>query len=246
MVLQAGDINTGACDQFRVLVPIARQHGAWVHVDGAFGFWAAASPRFAEAVRGCEQAHSWAVDGHKWLNVPYDCGYAFVADADAHRASMACHAAYVTHAAGGRDPLDWNPEWSRRARGFASYAALRHLGRNGVGGLVERCCDHARDLVAGIGRLPGAEILWPPTLNQGLVRFRRPGKGATERDHDERTNEVIDAIAASGEAFFSGTTWQGRKAMRVSVCSWRTTADDVDRTVRAIAAVLADLPRGGM
>ena len=199
VLLQAGEINTGAYDRFADLIPIARRHDAWVHVDGAFGLWAAASPRFRHLTEGVELADSWATDGHKWLNVPHDSGYAFVAHPEPHRASMSHRAAYLTHAETARDELDWNPDWSRRARGFATYAALRELGRNGVAAMIERCCDHAREIVDGIGRLPGAEVLWRPAINQGLVRFT----------DDRRTDEAIAAIARTGEAFFTGTTWRG-------------------------------------
>jgi glutamate/tyrosine decarboxylase-like PLP-dependent enzyme len=171
VLTQAGEINTGAYDPFDAIIPIAHRYGAWVHVDGAIGLWAAASPRFAHLVRGVEQANSWATDGHKWLNVPYDCGYAFVVDSEAQRASMAHRAPYLRHDANARDQMDWTPEWSRRARAFPTYAALRQLGRKGLAGLVERCSRHAHSLVTRIGGLPGAEMLWEPIINQGLVRF---------------------------------------------------------------------------
>jgi glutamate/tyrosine decarboxylase-like PLP-dependent enzyme len=229
VLLQAGDVNIGAYDAFETLIPIAKRYGAWVHVDGAFGLWAAASPLFRHLVKGVEAADSWATDGHKWLNVPYDCGYAFVAHPDAQRASMSYRAPYLTRAANARDQMDWTPEWSRRARGFSTYAALRQLGKSGVAELVERCCRHAHSLVTRIGSLPGAEMLWEPVINQGLVRF----------GDDRRTDEVIAAIVATGEAFFGGTTWRGRRAMRVSVCNWQTSDQDVDRAVKAVAAVLA-------
>ena len=240
VVLQAGDINIGAFDPFRAIVPIAKRHGAWMHVDGAIGLWANASPRyrhFAEGIEGCD---SWTTDGHKWLNVPYDCGYAFVAHPEPHRASMAYRAPYWAKQDGAREQLDWNPEWSRRARGFATYAALRQLGRNGIAELVDGCCAHAHALVTRIGALPGAELVWTPTLNQGLVRFPDPRPNATEADHDRRTDEVIASILATGEAFFGGTVWRGRRAMRVSVSNWRTSERDVDRTVNAVAQVLRD------
>ena len=239
VLMQAGDVNIGAYDSFQTLIPIAKRYGAWVHVDGAFGLWAAASPLFRHLVAGVEAADSWATDGHKWLNVPYDCGYAFVADPDAHRASMSYRAPYLTHAAKARDQMDWTPEWSRRARGFPTYAALRQLGRQGVAELVERCCRHAHSLVTRIGSLPGAEMLWEPVINQGLVRFPDPSPGASAADHDRRTDEVIAAIVATGEAFFGGTTWRGRRAMRVSVSNWQTSEQDVDRAVNATAGVLA-------
>src|ERR1700680_3005847 len=168
VLLQAGEINIGACDPFEKLIPIAKRHRAWVHVDGAFGLWAAASPVYRHLVAGVAEADSWATDGHKWLNVPYDCGYAFVRDAEAHHAAMSYRAAYLTHDAEARDEMDWNPEWSRRARGFPTYAALRELGRNGVAALVERCCKHAHSLVTLIGNLPGVEVLQEPTINQAL------------------------------------------------------------------------------
>ncbi|HEX7334121.1 MAG TPA: pyridoxal-dependent decarboxylase [Pyrinomonadaceae bacterium] len=239
VLLQAGDINIGAFDDFEALIPLAKRYGAWVHVDGAFGLWVAASSRYQHLVKGVEAADSWATDGHKWLNVPFDCGYAFIADADAHRSSMSHHAAYITHHEDARDEMDWNPEWSRRARGFPTYAALRQLGREGIAEIIERCCRHAHDLVMGIGSLNGAEVLWEPSINQGLVRFLDRSHGATEQDHDRRTEEVIAAIVASGEAFFGGTTWRGKRAMRVSVCNWRTSREDVERSINSVARVLA-------
>ena len=248
LVLQAGDINTGAFDAFEILIPVARRHGAWVHMDGAFGLWAAASPRYRHLTAGAVKADSWATDGHKWLNVPFDCGYAIVADREAHRAAMSHHATYLTHAEGSevRDPFDWNPEWSRRARGFPSYAALRQLGRNGIADLVERCCGYARELVTGIGNLPGVKVLSEPIINQGLLRFVDPKPGASDRDHDRRTDEVIAAIAASGEAFFTGSTWNGIRVMRVSVCNWQTTESDVQRAIAAVATVLERMRAGQM
>lgn len=234
VLLQAGDLNIGAYDSFETLIPLAHEYGAWVHVDGAFGLWAAASPRLRHLLRGVEAADSWATDGHKWLNVPYDCGYAFVANPEAHRAAMSHRAPYLIHASEGRDSIDYVPEWSRRGRGVATYAALRQLGRNGVARLVERNCDQARQIVNGIGALDGAEVLWEPAINQGLVRFLDPN-GA---DHDGWTEKVIARVVASGEAFFGATTWRGKRAMRVSVSNWRTTDDDVERTIAAVSRVL--------
>jgi glutamate/tyrosine decarboxylase-like PLP-dependent enzyme len=201
VTLQAGDISTGACDDFEALVPIAKARGVWVHVDGAFGLWAAASPKYKHLVQGVEQADSWTIDGHKWLSVPFDCGYAFVAHPEAHRASMCFSAPYFTLNNEVRDQMDWTPEWSRRARGFPTYAALRQLGRDGVADLIERCCRHARSLVTRIGQLPGAEVLCEPTLNQGLVRFLDLRSDATETDHARQTDLVICNVAASGEAY---------------------------------------------
>ena len=246
VLLQAGDINIGAYDEFEKLIPIAKCYGAWVHVDGAFGLWAGASPRFRHLVKGIDAADSWATDGHKWLNVPFDSGFAFVVDAEAHRASLSIRASYLTHAADALDQVDWNPEWSRRARGFPAYAALRQLGRDGVAELVERCCRHAHSLTTRIGALPGSEVLWEPTINQGLVGFLDEkvapsvsgGLLPAGAAHDRRTDEVIAAILKTGEAFFGGTTWRGRRAMRISVTNWRTTDADVDRVVNAVATVL--------
>jgi glutamate/tyrosine decarboxylase-like PLP-dependent enzyme len=238
VVLQAGDVNCGAFDPFPELIALAHEAQAWVHVDGAMGLWCNAVPELRHLLAGAERADSWATDGHKWLNVPYDCGYAFVAHPDHHRAAMEHHASYLVHASDVRDQLDWTPDHSRRARGFATYAALRELGRTGLCDLVARCCRHAHEIVTRIGGLPNSEAVCVPVINQGLVRFRDPRRGATDRDHDTRTDEIMAAINASGEAFFTGTTWRGRRCMRVSVSSWRTTADDVDRAVAATEAAL--------
>ncbi|MFM2288149.1 MAG: hypothetical protein RL684_1292 [Pseudomonadota bacterium] len=239
VILQAGDVNCGAFDDFEALVPLAQAAGAWVHVDGAMGLWAAASPAHRYLLRGAQRADSWATDGHKWLNVPYDCGYAFVAHPGPHRASMAARASYLEHAADARDALDWTPEHSRRARGFATWAALRELGRAGVAALVARNCAQATELVERIGALPGAAIVARPQINQGLLRFLDGMPGAGEAAHDRRTDAVIATINAGGEAFFTGSTWHGRRCMRVSVSSWRTSASDLDRAVAAAARALA-------
>jgi aromatic-L-amino-acid decarboxylase len=241
VLLQGGDLNIGAFDPFADLIPIARRHGAWVHVDGAFGLWAAASPKHRHLLHGVELADSWTNDGHKWLNTPFDCGYAFVADAAAHRGAFSHRASYTTFVDGARDQIDWNPEWSRRGRGVPTYAALRQLGRAGIADLVERTCAHAHALTTRIGRLPGAQMLWEPTINQGLVRFLDPRPGATDEDHDRRTDETIARIVASGEAFFGGTTWRRKRCMRVSVCNWQTSEADVDRAVSAVRRVLGNL-----
>ena len=238
VILGAADLNVGAFDAFAELIPAAKKAGAWVHVDGAFGLIARASRSKRHLMMGVDLADSWATDAHKWLNVPFDSGFAVIRDRAAHRASMAASASYITHGDSVRDQIDWNPEWSRRARGFAVYAALRELGRNGVEDLIDRSCVHASNLVSGIGELPGATVLWPPTLNQGLLRFFNPLPGASEEDHDRWTDEVIRGINETGEAFFSGTTWRGRRAMRVSVVNWRTTAEDVERAVAAASIVL--------
>jgi glutamate/tyrosine decarboxylase-like PLP-dependent enzyme len=182
-----------------------------------------------------EKAHSWATDGHKWLNVPYDCGYAFVAEPEAHRESMSYHASYLTHQNVARDPLDWNPEFSRRARGFASYAALRELGRNGLHEMVERNCDCAAAIVNGLRKLDGVEVLSEPIINQGLVSFR----DSSGRISDEWNDAVIAEIEREGTSFFSGTTWKSRRAMRISVSNWQTSMNDVQRTVAGVERALA-------
>jgi glutamate/tyrosine decarboxylase-like PLP-dependent enzyme len=238
VTLCAGDLNIGAFDDFEALIPLAKARGAWVHIDGAFGLWAAASARYRYLLAGARRADSWATDGHKWLNVPYDCGYAFVADKMAHARAMSYRASYISYAAEARDEADWNPEWSRRARGFSTYAAIRELGREGVSEMIERCCACAKSIVSRLGGLNGAQMLWLPQLNQGLVRFLDQRAGATSEDHDRRTDDVIARINAAGEAFFSGTTWHGRRAMRVSVCNWQTSDEDVERTVQSVAAIL--------
>ncbi len=239
VLVQAGDINTGVYDRFAEICLVAHHHGAWVHVDGAIGLFAATSPNYRHLTAGIEQCDSWATDGHKWLNVPFDCGYAFVAESAAQRASMSHQASYLTYDSGARDEMDWNPEWSRRARGFATYAALRQLGRHGVGEMVERCCRAAHELVMRIGALPGAEVVWEPIINQGLVRFLDGRAGATEADHAARTEQVIAAILRSGTAFFGPSTWRGRRVMRVSASSWQTTEQDVQLVVEEVARVLA-------
>jgi glutamate/tyrosine decarboxylase-like PLP-dependent enzyme len=237
VVLQAGDVNCGVFDPFVELIEVARTAGAWVHVDGAMGMWCNAVPELRHLLAGAERADSWATDGHKWLNVPYDCGYAFVAHPEDHRAAMEHRASYLVHAEDGRDQLDWTPDHSRRARGFATWAALRELGRSGLADLIARCCRHAYEIVTRIGGQPNARVMCVPQINQGLVRFFDPTPGATEADHDRRTDEMMAAINASGEAFFTGTTWRGKRCMRVSVSSWRTTESDVARAVAAAAAV---------
>ena len=223
---QAGEVNTGAFDPLDAIADIAAEHGAWVHVDGAFGLWAAASPRLRGLVRGAERADSWAVDSHKWLNVPYDGGLAIVADREAVRGAMGVRASYLPQD-DGREPFDYVPEMSRRARGVPVYAALRSLGRNGLADLVERCCALARRLAAAMDDVPGAEVLNEVVLNQVLVRFG---------DDDARTRAVVEAVQRGGEAWLGGTVWRGRAAARVSVSNWATTEDDIDRLAAALAA----------
>jgi glutamate/tyrosine decarboxylase-like PLP-dependent enzyme len=243
VLLQAGDLNIGAYDCFAELIPLAHRYGAWVHVDGAFGLWANASARHRHLLAGVEHADSWATDGHKWLNVPYDSGFAFVAQPKAHRDAMSYTASYISANDQVREQTDWNPEWSRRGRGFAVYAALRQLGRHGVAALIENCCDAAHRLVAGITALPGVELMWEPRINQGLVRFLDPRPAASDCDHDQWTDAVTSAVLESGEALFSNTTWRGKRCMRVSVCNWQTSAQDVARAVAAVGAVLYESRR---
>ncbi len=230
LCLQAGDLNTGAFDPFEPACRLAHQHRAWVHIDGAFGLWAAASPRFRHCLAGASEADSWATDGHKWLNLPHDSGFVFVADARAHQAAFGQATSFALLAEGTRRQLDWNPEWSRRARVFAVYAVLRSLGRSGVAAMIERCCDIATALVSALGALPGASVVAMPLINQGLVRFW---------DDDDLTDRVADAVRQSGIAWFGTASWQGRRAMRISVCNWRTSLDDVAPTVQAVASAMA-------
>jgi glutamate/tyrosine decarboxylase-like PLP-dependent enzyme len=230
--LQAGNVNTGACDDVGAACDAADDSGAWVHVDGAFGLWAAASESKRHLVSGMERADSWGVDGHKWLNVPYDTGYVFCADGEAHAASMSYTAAYlVGHGSGPvRAPSDYVPESSRRARGFATWAALCELGQEGLADLVDRCCALARRFGDQLGAIDGVEIANDIVLNQVLVSF----------GSDERTDRVIDAIQRDGTCWMGGTTWRGRRLMRISVSNWSTTEADVDRSVAAIRRLLGE------
>jgi len=230
LCVQAGNVNTGAIDPLDAICDAASEAGAWVHVDGAFGMWAAASPSLSHLTAGIERADSWATDAHKWLNVPYDSGLVFCAHPAAHKAAMGTQASYLVRSENQeRDELDWNPEASRRARGFPVYAALRSLGRSGVADLVDRCCAHARRFAGALGREPGVEVLNDVVLNQVLVRFLDDGG-----EHDARTRAVIEAVQEDGTCWLGGTTWQGKGAMRISVSNWSTTIEDVDRSVAAI------------
>jgi glutamate/tyrosine decarboxylase-like PLP-dependent enzyme len=224
---QAGEVNTGSFDPFEPIADAAEAAGAWLHVDGAFGLWAAASPRFAHLVAGAERADSWAVDGHKWLNVPYDSAFALCARPEPHKRSMSVRAEYLMHSdeGGPRDAGDWTPEFSRRARGFTVYAAIRSLGRSGIAELVERCCDHAARFAQEIPSA-GAEVLNEVVLNQVLFRF----------ESDERTTAILRRVQESGEAWMTGTVWDERQAIRLSVSNWQTTDEDIDRTLAAFRA----------
>jgi glutamate/tyrosine decarboxylase-like PLP-dependent enzyme len=227
---QAGNVNTGAVDPLAPICDAAADRDAWVHVDGAFGLWAAASPALRHLVAGLERADSLAVDAHKWLNVPYDSGLAFVTRPDAHPAAFTKVAAYMLAGqTGERDADAFTPEASRRARGLPIWAALRSLGRAGVAELVERCCRHARRFAAALDQADGVEVLNEVVLNQVLVRFPDPGG-----DHDGRTREVVGRIQDDGTLWLGGTAWHGMAAMRLSVSNWRTTDEDVDRSVEVI------------
>jgi glutamate/tyrosine decarboxylase-like PLP-dependent enzyme len=229
---EAGNVNTGSFDPLDEIADAVAGTGAWLHVDGAFGLWAAASPRFRHLVAGAERADSWATDAHKWLNVPYDSGIAFCAHPASHRAAMSVRASYLEQvdAETARDAMDWNPEFSRRARGFPIYAAIKALGQEGIAALVERCCDHATRFAELLGSDPGVKILNDVVLNQVLVRFG---------DDDEATRATIAAVQDDGTCWLSGTVWQGRAAMRISVSNWRTTKDDVERSAAAILEAAA-------
>jgi aromatic-L-amino-acid decarboxylase len=246
LVLNAADLNIAAFDPFEELIPLAKESGAWVHIDGAFGLFARASKQKFHLTAGLELADSWATDGHKWLNVPFDCGIAIVKDRQAHREAMTISASYIAPETQARDQIDWNPEWSRRARGFTVYAALRELGKDGVADLVDRTSRHCHAIVTEIDKIHGAKMLFEPQLNQGLVRFLDLREGSAEEDHDTRTDAVIAAINATGEAFFSGTTWNGKNAMRVSVVNWRTNDEDVRRTIQAVRHVVKELQKSDL
>jgi glutamate/tyrosine decarboxylase-like PLP-dependent enzyme len=240
---QAGNVNTGAFDPFDELIPIAHERGAWVHVDGAFGIWAAAVPSMRDLMRGYEAADSWSTDAHKWLNVPYDSGLVFVRDAAAQHAAMTLGAAYYVETGGSeRDNYNWVPESSRRARGFAVLATLRSLGRSGVVELIERNRGLARRMAEHLRSAPRARVLNDVVLNQVLARF----DGADASDDaagDVRTRAIIAEVQRDGTCWLGGTTWQGRSAMRFSVTNWQTTEADIDRSADAILRSVASIDR---
>jgi glutamate/tyrosine decarboxylase-like PLP-dependent enzyme len=233
---QAGEVNTGSFDPLVDIADACEAAGAWLHVDGAFGMWAAVSPRLRHLVAGLERADSWTTDAHKWLNVPYDSGIVLCAHPESHRRAMTVQAEYLIQDEGQqrvRDQVDWVPEFSRRARGFAVYAALRSLGRAGLVELVERGCVQARRFADQIAELPGVELINEVVLNQVLFRF----------EDEERTDAALAAVQAGGEVWLSGTTWDGRKAIRVSVSNWQTGDEETDLVVDAFRrAVEAPLP----
>lgn len=234
---QAGNVNTGAFDPIDEIATITRERGAWLHVDGAFGLWAATSPKLNALTKGLERADSWATDAHKSLNVPYDSGIAIVRDRTAHFTAMTATAAYLVKSADDRrDPEDWTPEFSRRARGFAVYAAIKSLGRRGVREMIERSCAQAKAMAERLKQGSGVEILNEVVYNQVLVRFHPAGGG----DPDAHTRAVIDRVQQDGTCWLAGTTWQGKGAMRISVSGWNTTDDDIARSAEAILKVSRD------
>ncbi len=230
LCLQAGNVNTGAFDPAEAICPPARAAGAWIHVDGAFGLWAAASPRFRRLTRGFELADSWATDGHKWPNIGYDCGIGLVRDPKPLRAAMAVQAAYLMQSHGEqREPSHYNPELSRRARGVELWAGLRSLGQSGIAEIVDRTCGHARRFASGLSAA-GYRILNDVTINQVLVSFGEA----------DRTLKTIARVQAEGTCWCGSTVWQGKTAMRISVSSWMTTEDDVDLSLAAILKAAAE------
>ena len=232
---QVGNVNSGASDPLPEIADICAERCAWLHVDGAFGLWAGASPKLRHLVSGIERADSWATDCHKWLNVPYDSAFVACAHPDAHSAAMSWEATYIVPGSG-REPYRYVPESSRRARGFAVWAAFRQLGREGIGAMVDRCCAHARRFEAALRVIAGIEILNDVVLNQVLVRFD---------DSDEQTEAVIRRVQREGTAWLAGTVWHGRAAMRISISNWSTSEEDVDRSAAAIIAAHRDVRDAG-
>jgi glutamate/tyrosine decarboxylase-like PLP-dependent enzyme len=245
---QAGNVNTGAFDPIDEIAELVNQHTGtlervnpgtmrpWLHVDGAFGLWAAASANRAHLVKGIDRADSVASDAHKWLNVPYDCGLVFTSHPEAHRSAMSLAAAYIQATDVERDPHEFTPEESRRGRAVPVYAALRSLGRSGVAGMIERNCRQATRMAANLSKRPGVRVLNDVVLNQVLVRFEAAG-----RDADQLTKDVIAGVQQEGTCWLGGTTWHGVSAMRVAVSNWSTTDADIDRSADAILRVFAGL-----
>jgi glutamate/tyrosine decarboxylase-like PLP-dependent enzyme len=224
---QAGNVATGAFDDLESIADVCATHEAWLHVDGAFGLWAAAAPGTRHLTRGVQRADSWAVDAHKWLNVPYDCAMAIVGDPRAHLAAMSLAGPYLVADPGQRDNTNFVPESSRRARAVPVYAAIRALGRAGVASLIERNCAQARRMAALLAAIPGAQILNDVVLNQVLVRL--PGG-------DDANRRVVEAVQRDGTCWLGGTTWNDEYVLRVSVSNWSTTDEDIDSSAAAIAA----------
>jgi glutamate/tyrosine decarboxylase-like PLP-dependent enzyme len=230
VVLQAGNVHSGGFDPFTDAIAAAHTAGAWVHVDGAFGQWAAASPAYRHLVSSCEDADSWATDAHKTLNVPYDSGLAIVRDSEALRAAMGMYGAYLLHDDQG-EPLDKVPEVSRRGRAFPVWAVLRSLGRSGVAELVDRLCRHAQSFAAGLRDIPGATVLNEVVFTQVCASF----------GSDQRTDAVVRRLLEEGTAWMSGSTWRGQRVLRISVSNWSTTETDVERSLEAVRAAVAAL-----
>lgn len=234
IAVECGNVNTGAFDDFDAVADLAERHRAlgnptWVHVDGAVMLLAAAAPSMARHVRGLDRMDSWSTDGHKLLNVAYDCGVAICRRPAAHRAAMSVQASYLEQGTGARDPMDWNPEFSRRARGVGVYATLRSLGRSGVAALVDRTVAHAQRFAQALEASERAQIVNDVVSNQVLVRWLAP-----DGNHGRKADAVMAGIRADGLAFFSGTTYRGERLMRISVSDWATDTDDVDRVVEAL------------
>jgi glutamate/tyrosine decarboxylase-like PLP-dependent enzyme len=228
---QAGNVNTGSFDPLREIAEAAQEHGAWLHVDGAFGLWARASKELRPLADGIELADTWATDAHKWLNVPYDCGVVISRHPEDHRASMTASAAYLVQTKGvERDEVDWVPEFSRRGRGVPVYAAIRALGRSGVAAMIDRNCANARQMAELLRVDARVQILNDVVLNQVLVRYG---------NDDDLTRAVIAGVQEEGTCWLGGTTWQGLAAMRISFSNWATSEDDVARSAAAILRVLA-------
>ena len=220
MILQAGQINTGAFDDFATIIPAAKARGAWVHVDGAFGLWAQVTASHRHLCRGVELADSWATDGHKWLQTPYDCGYAIVRDEAVHRRAMTIAASYLPAAGEDeRDPSHYVPELSRRARGFATWALIRHLGREGIAAMVERNCDAARHAAELVTKEQGIAVLNDVVLNQVIIRF---GAHLDEAEGDVMTSDTVAELQRQGRLFAGTAKWRGRQVMRLSVCNYQT------------------------
>jgi glutamate/tyrosine decarboxylase-like PLP-dependent enzyme len=233
---QVGNVNTGAADPLANIARLARERGAWLHVDAAFGLWAAVSESLRHLTEGIDQADSIATDGHKWLNVPYDSGIVFTAHPESHQRALMMPAHYIQMTAGERDPRAFTPDESRRARGVTVYAALRTLGRQGVRELIERCCACARRMAETLRQHTQVRVLNEIVLNQVLVQFV-PLAG-DPRDEGVFTEKVVAGVQSEGTCWLGATLWQGRRAARISICNWSTTEHDIDRSAAAILGVI--------
>ncbi|MCA0434052.1 MAG: aspartate aminotransferase family protein [Proteobacteria bacterium] len=243
VILQAGQINTGACDAFATLIPLAHGKGAWVHVDGAFGLWARANPGTFALTEGMEQADSWATDGHKWLQTPYDSGFAIVKDEVAHRRAMTIAASYLPMTAEGeRDPTHYVPELSRRARGFPAWAMIKALGRSGIAEMVNRHCTVARSMAQALAREPGVAVLNDVVMNQAIIRF---GADKDVAEGDAITQKTIARIQQDGECFAGGARWRGQQVMRLSVIGFDTDEAEAERSVAAMLRAYRNVRQSG-